>query len=338
MKKLLIKKLFFLLIFLYFNNNLLAQNQEERSLIKNLALEDIYTSKEAKLNGKVQSLQMYVSEVFDKVNPLKYKKNKWFNLVYKFNTDGNIIFKGMFEGPVYFPPKYFRRDSLLYSKSGKIKEIRKASFDDEKKALIYFDSNGNEVKFISFTGKTPDEDEYKSITKKSYKYNSFNKILEEKEFSNNDTLKKNLSKRNIYKYDKNQNLIELTEYSLLFNMVITYNTPYIVTKFTYNSENKVIQQTFSTAKKILYTIKNEYDKSGEKTKAVNISDNSVDIVLYKNNLMIEKIIQSKRTGKAEKINVTYEFDSKKNWTKFNYKSNLEPGKNMLIEREILYYE
>ena len=121
-------------------------------------------------------------------------------------------------------------------------------------------------------------------------------------------------------------------------MVITFNTPYIVTKFTYNSENKVLQETATTTKRILYTIKNEYDKSGEKTKSVYISDNSVDIVLYKNNLMIQKIIQSKRTGKAEKINVTYEFDSKKNWTKFNYKSDLEPGKSILIEREILYYE
>ncbi|WP_445717195.1 hypothetical protein [Flavobacterium sp.] len=335
--------LLFFLIFLsieYIN----AQDNNFRELIESNFYDDKFTLEKMSLKGKVKSITTYISEVLENPKPQEYKKSKLYFFDFEFNKNGKLVSRGIIEGPSYFPKEYSFKDTIIYTFEGKLKEIIRLR-DGFRKNNIYFDSNENKIKDISSTIDSPSIDKMNTYYFKSYKYdNNNNNILEEIEYepiTGNDTLKKDISNKYTYTYE-GKNIISIKQEIEIINVLSNSfgkkkgEVP-IITIRKYNDSNKIIEEKCES-KVLSYTTKYEYDSNGDLKKIIYNSTEVKSITTFKNNLIVNKILQNTKKGINENNTYEYEFDSKGNVIKIVFTNTNNYSKIVLVERKIIYYE
>lgn len=334
--------LLFFLIFLSIKN-INAQEYNFRELIESNFYDDKFSLESMSLKGKVKSMTTYISEVLENPEPHKYKKSKLYFFDFEFNEIGKLVSRGIIDGPSYFPKEYSFKDTIIYTSKGKLKEIIRLR-DGFRKNNIYFDFNENEIKNISSTIDSPSKDEMNTYYFKSYKYDKNNNIIEEIEYkpiTGNDTLKKEISNKYTYTYE-GKNIISIKQEIEIINVLSNSfgqkkgDVPIFTTR-KYNAQNKMIEEKCES-KVLNYITKYEYEPNGDLKKIISDSTEEKFITTFKNNLIVNKVIQNTKKGINENNTYEYEFDSKGNVIKIVFTSTNNYSNIVLVEREILYYE
>lgn len=334
--------LLFFLIFLsieYIN----AQEYNFRELIESNFYDDKFSLEKMSLKGKVKSITTYISEVLENPKPQEYKKSKLYFFDFEFNENGKLVSRGIIDGPSYFPKEYSFKDTIIYTSEGKLKEIIRLR-DGFRKNNIYFDSNENKIKDISSTIDSPSKDKMNTYYFKSYKYDKNNNIIEEIEYepiTGNNTLKKEISNKYTYTYE-GKNIISIKQEIEIINVLSNSfgqkkgEVPIITTR-KYNDSNRIIEEKCES-KVLNYITKYEYESNGDLKKIIYNSTEAKSITTFKNNLIVNKILQNTKKGINENNTYEYEFDSKGNVIKIVFTNTNNYSKIVLVERKIIYYE
>lgn len=337
------KKITFLFLILLSFENTKAQEYNFRELIESNFYDDKFSLESMSLKGKVKSITTYISEVLENPEPHEYKKSKLYFFDFEFNENGKLVSRGIIDGPSYFPKEYNFKDTIIYTVNGKLKEIIRLR-DGFRKNNIYFDSNENKIKDISSTFDSPSKDEMNTYYFKSYKYDKNNNIIEEIEYepiTGNDTLKKEFSNKYTYTYE-GKNIISIIQEIEIINVLSNSfgqkkgEVPIITTR-KYNDSNKIIEEKCES-KVLNYITKYEYDSKGDLKKIIYNSSEAKSITTFKNNLIVNKILQNTKKGINENNTYEYEFDSNGNVIKIVFINTNNYSKIVLVERKIIYYE
>ena len=228
------------------------------------------------LLGKVK--KVHTAHYSTAVTALDNTKKKYFkeNYTYSFDERGNEIefIKYDKEGNIWNKEikKYNEEDHLLYSK-----EI---ALLGEDKTYIEENSYSYNDKGLLIEEKSYEEDPDTGIShrRELYKYNNDQKLIENSYYSN-DSLKR----RVLYWYDNKGNLSRKLFY--------LNNEPYTDTKFEYNHIGNLIKKTENYIKTDYKHVEQyEYDAKNKLILFTKEDDDTKEIILkniYKNDLLIE---------------------------------------------------
>uniref|UniRef100_UPI00404885E4 hypothetical protein n=1 Tax=Flavobacterium sp. TaxID=239 RepID=UPI00404885E4 len=140
-------------------------------------------------------------------------------------------------------------------------------------------------------------------------------------------LRDGFRKNNIY-FDSNENKIKDISSTIDSPSIDKMNTYYFKSYKYDNNNNNILEEIEyepitgnDTLKKIIYN-----------------STEVKSITTFKNNLIVNKILQNTKKGINENNTYEYEFDSKGNVIKIVFTNTNNYSKIVLVERKIIYYE
>ena len=245
------------------------------------------------------------------------------NYTYGFDERGNEIefIKYDKEGNIWNKEikKYNEKDRLLYSKETKIL--------GEDETYIEENSYSYNDKGFLIEEKSYEEDPDTGIShrRELYKYNNDQKLIENSYYSN-DSLKRQV----LYWYDNKGNLLRKLFY--------LDNKPYTDTKFEYNHIGNLIKKTENYIKTDYKHVKQyEYDAKNRLILFTKEDDDTKEIILkiiYKDDLLIE--IYDNRDD--EEVHIFYSYKNKKLINKVISKSFFNGCYYDYIKEKILYDE
>ncbi|EEK13719.1 hypothetical protein CAPGI0001_2334 [Capnocytophaga gingivalis ATCC 33624] len=245
------------------------------------------------------------------------------NYTYGFDERGNEIefIKYDKEGNIWNKEikKYNEKDRLLYSKETKIL--------GEDETYIEENSYSYNDKGFLIEEKSYEEDPDTGIShrRELYKYNNDQKLIENSYYSN-DSLKRQV----LYWYDNKGNLLRKLFY--------LDNKPYTDTKFEYNHIGNLIKKTENYIKTDYKHVKQyEYDAKNRLILFTKEDDDTKEIILkiiYKDDLIIE--IYDNRDD--EEVHIFYSYKNKKLINKVISKSFFNGCYYDYIKEKILYDE
>ena len=311
-----------LIPFLFITTVIVAQNTANKVEKYKIDSDLAYPFKKPLL-GKVK--KVHTAHYSTAVTALDNTKKKYFkeNYTYSFDERGNEIefIKYDKEGNIWNKEikKYNEKDRLLYSKETKIL--------GEDETYIEENSYSYNDKGFLIEEKSYEEDPDTGIShrRELYKYNNDQKLIENSYYSN-DSLKRQV----LYWYDNKGNLLRKLFY--------LDNKPYTDTKFEYNHIGNLIKKTENYIKTDYKHVKQyEYDAKNRLILFTKEDDDTKEIILkiiYKDDLLIE--IYDNRDD--EEVHIFYSYKNKKLINKVISKSFFNGCYYDYIKEKILYDE
>ena len=312
-----------LIPFLFITTVIVAQNTANK-VEKYKIDSDLAYPFEKPLLGKVKKVHTaHYSTVITALDNTIKKKYFKENYTYIFDERGNEIefIKYDKEGNIWNKEikKYNEKDRLLYSKETKIL--------GEDETYIEENSYSYNDKGFLIEEKSYEEDPDTGIShrRELYKYNNDQKLIENSYYSN-DSLKRQV----LYWYDNKGNLLRKLFY--------LDNKPYTDTKFEYNHIGNLIKKTENYIKTDYKHVKQyEYDAKNRLILFTKEDDDTKEIILkiiYKDDLLIE--IYDNRDD--EEVHIFYSYKNKKLINKVISKSFFNGCYYDYIKEKILYDE
>jgi YD repeat protein len=313
----------YLLPFLFITTVIVAQNTANK-VEKYKIDSDLAYPFEKPLLGKVKKVHTaYYSTVVTVLKDTIKREHFVENYTYGFDERGNEIefIKYDKEGNIWNKEikKYNEKDRLLYSKETKIL--------GEDETYIEENSYSYNDKGFLIEEKSYEEDPDTGIShrRELYKYNNDQKLIENSYYSN-DSLKREV----LYWYDNKGNLLRKLFY--------LDNKPYTDTKFEYNHIGNLIKKTENYIKTDYKHVKQyEYDAKNRLILFTKEDDDTKEIILkiiYKDDLLIE--IYDNRDD--EEVHIFYSYKNKKLINKVISKSFFNGCYYDYIKEKILYDE
>lgn len=313
----------YLLPFLFITTVIVAQNTANK-VEKYKIDSDLAYPFEKPLLGKVKKVHTaYYSTVVTVLKDTIKREHFVENYTYGFDERGNEIefIKYDKEGNIWNKEikKYNEKDRLLYSKETKIL--------GEDETYIEENSYSYNDKGFLIEEKSYEEDPDTGIShrRELYKYNNDQKLIENSYYSN-DSLKRQV----LYWYDNKGNLLRKLFY--------LDNKPYTDTKFEYNHIGNLIKKTENYIKTDYKHVKQyEYDAKNRLILFTKEDDDTKEIILkiiYKDDLLIE--IYDNRDD--EEVHIFYSYKNKKLINKVISKSFFNGCYYDYIKEKILYDE
>ena len=313
----------YLLPFLFITTVIVAQNTANK-VEKYKIDSDLAYPFEKPLLGKVKKVHTaHYSTVVTVLKDTIKREHFVENYTYGFDERGNEIefIKYDKEGNIWNKEikKYNEKDRLLYSKETKIL--------GEDETYIEENSYSYNDKGFLIEEKSYEEDPDTGIShrRELYKYNNDQKLIENSYYSN-DSLKRQV----LYWYDNKGNLLRKLFY--------LDNKPYTDTKFEYNHIGNLIKKTENYIKTDYKHVKQyEYDAKNRLILFTKEDDDTKEIILkiiYKDDLLIE--IYDNRDD--EEVHIFYSYKNKKLINKVISKSFFNGCYYDYIKEKILYDE
>ena len=313
----------YLLPFLFITTVIVAQNTANK-VEKYKIDSDLAYPFEKPLLGKVKKVHTaHYSTVVTVLKDTIKREHFVENYTYGFDERGNEIefIKYDKEGNIWNKEikKYNEKDRLLYSKETKIL--------GEDETYIEENSYSYNDKGFLIEEKSYEEDPDTGIShrRELYKYNNDQKLIENSYYSN-DSLKRQV----LYWYDNKGNLLRKLFY--------LDNKPYTNTKFEYNHIGNLIKKTENYIKTDYKHVKQyEYDAKNRLILFTKEDDDTKEIILkiiYKDDLLIE--IYDNRDD--EEVHIFYSYKNKKLINKVISKSFFNGCYYDYIKEKILYDE
>ena len=313
----------YLLPFLFITTVIVAQNTANK-VEKYKIDSDLAYPFEKPLLGKVKKVHTaHYSTVVTVLKDTIKREHFVENYTYGFDERGNEIefIKYDKEGNIWNKEikKYNEKDRLLYSKETKIL--------GEDETYIEENSYSYNDKGFLIEEKSYEEDPDTGIShrRELYKYNNDQKLIENSYYSN-DSLKRQV----LYWYDNKGNLLRKLFY--------LDNKPYTDTKFEYNHIGNLIKKTENYIKTDYKHVKQyEYDAKNRLILFTKEDDDTKEIILkiiYKDDLIIE--IYDNRDD--EEVHIFYSYKNKKLINKVISKSFFNGCYYDYIKEKILYDE
>ena len=313
----------YLLPFLFITTVIVAQNTANK-VEKYKIDSDLAYPFEKPLLGKVKKVHTaHYSTVVTVLKDTIKREHFVENYTYGFDERGNEIefIKYDKEGNIWNKEikKYNEKDRLLYSKETKIL--------GEDETYIEENSYSYNDKGFLIEEKSYEEDPDTGIShrRELYKYNNDQKLIENSYYSN-DSLKRQV----LYWYDNKGNLLRKLFY--------LDNKPYTDTKFEYNHVGNLIKKTENYIKTDYKHVKQyEYDAKNRLILFTKEDDDTKEIILkiiYKDDLLIE--IYDNRDD--EEVHIFYSYKNKKLINKVISKSFFNGCYYDYIKEKILYDE
>ena len=312
-----------LIPFLFITTVIVAQNTANK-VEKYKIDSDLAYPFEKPLLGKVKKVHTaHYSTVVTVLKDTIKREHFVENYTYGFDERGNEIefIKYDKEGNIWNKEikKYNEKDRLLYSKETKIL--------GEDETYIEENSYSYNDKGFLIEEKSYEEDPDTGIShrRELYKYNNDQKLIENSYYSN-DSLKRQV----LYWYDNKGNLLRKLFY--------LDNKPYTDTKFEYNHIGNLIKKTENYIKTDYKHVKQyEYDAKNRLILFTKEDDDTKEIILkiiYKDDLIIE--IYDNRDD--EEVHIFYSYKNKKLINKVISKSFFNGCYYDYIKEKILYDE
>ena len=312
-----------LISFLFISTAVFAQNTANK-VEKYKIDSDLAYPFEKPLLGKVKKVHTaHYSTVVTVLKDTIKREHFVENYTYGFDERGNEIefIKYDKEGNIWNKEikKYNEKDRLLYSKETKIL--------GEDETYIEENSYSYNDKGFLIEEKSYEEDPDTGIShrRELYKYNNDQKLIENSYYSN-DSLKRQV----LYWYDNKGNLLRKLFY--------LDNKPYTDTKFEYNHIGNLIKKTENYIKTDYKHVKQyEYDAKNRLILFTKEDDDTKEIILkiiYKDDLLIE--IYDNRDD--EEVHIFYSYKNKKLINKVISKSFFNGCYYDYIKEKILYDE
>ena len=312
-----------LIPFLFITTVIVAQNTANK-VEKYKIDSDLAYPFEKPLLGKVKKVHTaHYSTVVTVLKDTIKREHFVENYTYGFDERGNEIefIKYDEEGNIWKKEikKYNEKDRLLYSKETKIL--------GEDETYIEENSYSYNDKGFLIEEKSYEEDPDTGIShrRELYKYNNDQKLIENSYYSN-DSLKRQV----LYWYDNKGNLLRKLFY--------LDNKPYTDTKFEYNHIGNLIKKTENYIKTDYKHVKQyEYDAKNRLILFTKEDDDTKEIILkiiYKDDLLIE--IYDNRDD--EEVHIFYSYKNKKLINKVISKSFFNGCYYDYIKEKILYDE
>ena len=312
-----------LIPFLFITTVIVAQNTANK-VEKYKIDSDLAYPFEKPLLGKVKKVHTaHYSTVVTVLKDTIKREHFVENYTYGFDERGNEIefIKYDEEGNIWKKEikKYNEKDRLLYSKETKIL--------GEDETYIEENSYSYNDKGFLIEEKSYEEDPDTGIShrRELYKYNNDQKLIENSYYSN-DSLKRQV----LYWYDNKGNLLRKLFY--------LDNKPYTDTKFEYNHIGNLIKKTENYIKTDYKHVKQyEYDAKNRLILFTKEDDDTKEIILkiiYKDDLIIE--IYDNRDD--EEVHIFYSYKNKKLINKVISKSFFNGCYYDYIKEKILYDE
>ena len=312
-----------LIPFLFITTVIVAQNTANK-VEKYKIDSDLAYPFEKPLLGKVKKVHTaHYSTVVTVLKDTIKREHFVENYTYGFDERGNEIefIKYDKEGNIWKKEikKYNEKDRLLYSKETKIL--------GEDETYIEENSYSYNDKGFLIEEKSYEEDPDTGIShrRELYKYNNDQKLIENSYYSN-DSLKRQV----LYWYDNKGNLLRKLFY--------LDNKPYTDTKFEYNHIGNLIKKTENYIKTDYKHVKQyEYDAKKRLILFTKEDDDTKEIILkiiYKDDLLIE--IYDNRDD--EEVHIFYSYKNKKLINKVISKSFFNGCYYDYIKEKILYDE
>ena len=312
-----------LISFLFITTVIVAQNTANK-VEKYKIDSDLAYPFEKPLLGKVKKVHTaHYSTVVTVLKDTIKREHFVENYTYGFDERGNEIefIKYDKEGNIWNKEikKYNEKDRLLYSKETKIL--------GEDETYIEENSYSYNDKGFLIEEKSYEEDPDTGIShrRELYKYNNDQKLIENSYYSN-DSLKRQV----LYWYDNKGNLLRKLFY--------LDNKPYTDTKFEYNHIGNLIKKTENYIKTDYKHVKQyEYDAKNRLILFTKEDDDTKEIILkiiYKDDLLIE--IYDNRDD--EEVHIFYSYKNKKLINKVISKSFFNGCYYDYIKEKILYDE
>ena len=312
-----------LIPFLFITTVIVAQNTANK-VEKYKIDSDLAYPFEKPLLGKVKKVHTaHYSTVVTVLKDTIKREHFVENYTYGFDERGNEIefIKYDKEGNIWNKEikKYNEKDRLLYSKETKIL--------GEDETYIEENSYSYNDKGFLIEEKSYEEDPDTGIShrRELYKYNNDQKLIENSYYSN-DSLKRQV----LYWYDNKGNLLRKLFY--------LDNKPYTDTKFEYNHIGNLIKKTENYIKTDYKHVKQyEYDAKNRLILFTKEDDDTKEIILkiiYKDDLLIE--IYDNRDD--EEVHIFYSYKNKKLINKVISKSFFNGCYYDYIKEKILYDE
>ena len=312
-----------LISFLFITTVIVAQNTANK-VEKYKIDSDLAYPFEKPLLGKVKKVHTaHYSTVVTVLKDTIKREHFVENYTYGFDERGNEIefIKYDKEGNIWNKEikKYNEKDRLLYSKETKIL--------GEDETYIEENSYSYNDKGFLIEEKSYEEDPDTGIShrRELYKYNNDQKLIENSYYSN-DSLKRQV----LYWYDNKGNLLRKLFY--------LDNKPYTDTKFEYNHIGNLIKKTENYIKTDYKHVKKyEYDAKNRLILFTKEDDDTKEIILkiiYKDDLLIE--IYDNRDD--EEVHIFYSYKNKKLINKVISKSFFNGCYYDYIKEKILYDE
>ena len=312
-----------LIPFLFITTVIVAQNTANK-VEKYKIDSDLAYPFEKPLLGKVKKVHTaHYSTVVTVLKDTIKREHFVENYTYGFDERGNEIefIKYDKEGNIWKKEikKYNEKDRLLYSKETKIL--------GEDETYIEENSYSYNDKGFLIEEKSYEEDPDTGIShrRELYKYNNDQKLIENSYYSN-DSLKRQV----LYWYDNKGNLLRKLFY--------LDNKPYTDTKFEYNHVGNLIKKTENYIKTDYKHVKQyEYDAKNRLILFTKEDDDTKEIILkiiYKDDLLIE--IYDNRDD--EEVHIFYSYKNKKLINKVISKSFFNGCYYDYIKEKILYDE
>ena len=312
-----------LIPFLFITTVIVAQNTANK-VEKYKIDSDLAYPFEKPLLGKVKKVHTaHYSTVVTVLKDTIKREHFVENYTYGFDERGNEIefIKYDEEGNIWKKEikKYNEKDRLLYSKETKIL--------GEDETYIEENSYSYNDKGFLIEEKSYEEDPDTGIShrRELYKYNNDQKLIENSYYSN-DSLKRQV----LYWYDNKGNLLRKLFY--------LDNKPYTDTKFEYNHIGNLIKKTENYIKTDYKHVEQyEYDAKNRLILFTKEDDDTKEIILkiiYKDDLIIE--IYDNRDD--EEVHIFYSYKNKKLINKVISKSFFNGCYYDYIKEKILYDE
>lgn len=312
-----------LIPFLFITTVIVAQNTANK-VEKYKIDSDLAYPFEKPLLGKVKKVHTaHYSTVVTVLKDTTKREHFVENYTYGFDERGNEIefIKYDKEGNIWNKEikKYNEKDRFLYSKETKIL--------GEDETYIEENSYSYNDKGFLIEEKSYEEDPDTGIShrRELYKYNNDQKLIENSYYSN-DSLKRQV----LYWYDNKGNLLRKLFY--------LDNKPYTDTKFEYNHIGNLIKKTENYIKTDYKHVKQyEYDAKNRLILFTKEDDDTKEIILkiiYKDDLLIE--IYDNRDD--EEVHIFYSYKNKKLINKVISKSFFNGCYYDYIKEKILYDE
>ena len=312
-----------LIPFLFITTVIVAQNTANK-VEKYKIDSDLAYPFEKPLLGKVKKVHTaHYSTVVTVLKDTIKREHFDKNYIYSFDERGNEIEFINYdkEGNIWNKEikKYNENDRLIYSKE--------TTLLNEYKTYIEENSYSYNDKGLLIEEKSYEEDPVTGITHKKelYKYNNDQKLIENSYYSN-DSLKRQV----LYWYDNKGNLSRKLFY--------LDNKPYTDTKFEYNHIGNLIKKTENYIKTDYKDVKQyEYDAKNRLilfTKEDNDTKEIILKIIYKDDLLIE--IYDNRDD--EEVHIFYSYKNKKLINKVISKSFFNGCYYDYIKEKILYDE
>ena len=312
-----------LISFLFISTTVFAQNTANK--VERYKIDPAINDKfKRPLLGKVKKVHTaHYSTVVTVLKDTIKREHFVENYTYGFDERGNEIefIKYDKEGNIWNKEikKYNEKDRLLYSKETKIL--------GEDETYIEENSYSYNDKGFLIEEKSYEEDPDTGIShrRELYKYNNDQKLIENSYYSN-DSLKRQV----LYWYDNKGNLLRKLFY--------LDNKPYTDTKFEYNHIGNLIKKTENYIKTDYKHVKQyEYDAKNRLILFTKEDDDTKEIILkiiYKDDLLIE--IYDNRDD--EEVHIFYSYKNKKLINKVISKSFFNGCYYDYIKEKILYDE